>query len=496
MGKGDSSRRREERPRRARKVVAGAVAVALLAGGGVAWQTGVAEDWWHDLRSDTGEPPADPAAVAPPPQVDVPEVVRPGVLARPAAASALLDRAAVRAALARLDSKDLGRHVLAAVGPLSGTDLTYESVEGSALAMPASTTKLVTSAVALFLLGPEHTFATSTVLEPGGTTPRLVLVGGGDPFLTRTPASTADPASPTYEPKRADIRTLARSTARTLRADGVRAVRFGYDDTLFSGPAFNPRWKADYFPSEVSPVSALWLDEGRTADGSTRVEQPALTAAEEFRKQLVRAGVRVTGPTSATSAAPAAAPVAHVTSPTVAQIVQRLVEVSDNNAAEVLLRQIGVADQGEGSFLAGQRSVRRVLGANGIDLGRSVLHDGSGLSRSNRLAPQVLVDVLRWAASADQPGLRPLLAALPVAGYTGSLADRMDHGPAAGRGRVRAKTGTLTGVTSLAGIAVDRDGNLMAFALMADQVKDAKSMLARVAMDDAAAGLGACSCGR
>lgn len=498
MGKGDGSRRREERPGRARKVVAGVLGVALLAGGGVAWQTGAAEDWWHDLRSDAGEPPADPAAVAPPPEVDVPDVVRPRALARPATAAAPLDRSAIRAALGPLADKDLGRHVLAAVAPLSGSGAGYDAVEGSAVAIPASTTKVVTSAVALFLLGPERTFATTTVLESAGTTPRLVLVGGGDPFLTRTPASAAtdDPASPSYQPERADIRTLARGTARKLRADGVTAVRYGYDDTLFSGPAFNPRWKADYFPSEVSPVSALWLDQGRTADGSTRVEDPAAVAAGEFRKELVRAGVRVTGPTAATSAQPAAAPVARVTSPTVAQIVQRLIEVSDNNAAEVLLRQIGVADQGEGSFVAGQRSVRRVLGAHGIDLGSSVLYDGSGLSRHNRLSPRVLVDVLRWAGSDDQPALRPLLAALPVAGYTGSLADRMDHGPAAGRGRVRAKTGTLTGVTSLAGIAVDRDGNLMAFALMADQVKDAKSMLARVAMDDAAAGLGACRCGR
>lgn len=496
MGKREAVAADGARPRRARKVVAGVLGVALLAGGGVAWRTGAAEEWWHDLRSDGQEQPADPAAVAPPPEVDVPDVVRPKALARPAAGAGALDRAAIAAALRPLADKDLGKHVLAAVGPLDGTALAYRATEGASVAMPASTTKIVTSAVALFLLGPDRRFATTTVLDSTQPTPRLVLVGGGDPYLTRTPAQADDPSSPTFEPHRADIRTLARSTARALRTDGIRTVQLGYDDSLFSGPDFSPRWRPDYFPSEVAPISALWVDQARTRDGSTKVTDPAPTAAAEFRKELVRAGIRVTGRTGPTPAGTGSTPVAEVTGPTVAQIVQRLLEVSDNNAAEVLLRQIGLADQGAGSFEAGQTAVARVLAANGIDLGSSVLYDGSGLSRDNRLSPEVLVAVIRWAASDDHPQLRAVLAGLPVAGYTGSLANRMDHGPAAGRGRVRAKTGTLTGVSSLAGIAVDRDGNLMAFALMADRVKPDRSGLARISMDDAAAGLGACSCGR
>lgn len=492
MGKGDE----DAPPRRARKVVAGLVGVALVAGGGVAWRTGAAEEWWHDLRSEGQEQPADPAAVAPPPEVDVPDVVRPRALARPAAAAGALDRAAIAAALGPLADRDLGKHVIAAVGPLDGSALAYRAAEGSSVAIPASTTKVVTSAVALFLLGPDRTFDTTTVLDRSGDVPLLVLVGGGDPYLARTPVPADDPSSPTFEPRRADIRTLARRTARALRADGIRSVRLGYDDSLFSGPDFSPRWRPDYFPSEVAPIRALWVDQARTRDGSTKVANPSPTAAAEFRRELARAGVRVSGTPAPATAGTSSTPVAKVTSPTVAQIVQRVLEVSDNNAAEVLLRHVGLADQGTGSFEAGQAAVRRVLAANGIDLGSSVLYDGSGLSRDNRLSPRVLIDVIRWAASDEHPQLRPVLAGLPVAGYTGSLANRMDHGPAAGRGRVRAKTGTLTGVSSLAGIAVDREGNLMAFALMADRVKPDRSGLARISMDDAAAGLGACSCGR
>jgi serine-type D-Ala-D-Ala carboxypeptidase/endopeptidase (penicillin-binding protein 4) len=188
--------------------------------------------------------------------------------------------------------------------------------------------------------------------------------------------------------------------------------------------------------------------------------------------------------------------VASVESATLAQIVQRILEVSDNEAAEVLLRHVGVAEQGDGSLVGGQTGVERVLKANDIDMRGSVLYDGSGLSRENEMSPQLLVDVIRWAASDDQPGLRAVVSSLPVAGFTGSLSDRFDQGAPEGPGRVRAKTGTLTGVTSLAGIAVDLDGSLLVFAMIADQVKRNRSGLAQVAMDNAASALGACHCAR
>ena len=477
---------------RLRRAIAGALVLALAAGAGVAWQTGAAERWWHELRADAGAP-TDPAAVAPPPEVDVPPVVVPPGLAEAADGAAALSRREVRRALAALGSPDLGRHVLAAVGPLEGAGLTYESGAGAPVAIPASTTKVVTAAAALFLLGPARTFATTTVLDTSGSVPRLVLVGGGDPLLARDPAPASNPGA-TYDPPRADVRTLAKRTARALRKAGTTTVELGFDDTLFAGPAVHPSWKPDYIPDEVNPISALWVDEGRPLPGRGPVADPALEAATAFAQALTRRGITVTGTPTRTPAPAGAAELGRVTSPTVAQIVQRLIEVSDNAAAEVLLRHAGVADQGEGSFAGGQRAVERVLSANGIDLRGSVLYDGSGLSRDNRLAPAVLVDVLRLAASDAHPELRPLLAALPVAGYTGSLANRMDLGPDAGRGRVRAKTGTLTGVTSLAGIAVDADGHLLAFALMADRVKKVKGLLARTAMDQAAAALGACSC--
>jgi D-alanyl-D-alanine carboxypeptidase/D-alanyl-D-alanine-endopeptidase (penicillin-binding protein 4) len=444
--------------------------------------------------------PADPAEVAPPPEVDVPPIERPRAVAPAADGRVRLDAADVEAAVTRyLTNRNLGRDVIASVAPLDGTGDGYSFASaGSDVGTPASTTKVVTSAVALFLLGPDHVFETTTVLEPGGRTPRLVLVGGGDPFLLSGPkAQWGTSTAATYAPPKADVVTLARQTARALREDGVRRVRLGYDDSLFSGPTENPHWRADYIPDDiVSPITSLWVDEGRDPFGYGRVADPSFTAAAVFAQALGDAGIRVVDTPGPTVADGGAEEVATVSSSPLAQIVQRILEVSDNEASEVLLRHIGLADQGEGSFVGGQTAVERVLKANGVDMRGSVLYDGSGLSRENEMSPDLLVDVIRWAASDDQPDLRAVVTSLPVAGFTGSLANRFDQGAAEGPGRVRAKTGTLTGVTSLAGIAVDLDGSLLVFAMIADKVRPNRSGLAQVAMDNAAAALGACHCAR
>ena len=473
-----------------------AVLALLLVAGVAGWQAG----WFDDLLGDDTEQPADPAQVAPPPEVDVPPVRRPRAVATTADGRVRLDAVDVEAAVTGyLTDRNLGRDVIAAVAPLEGSSdgFSYAS-SGSSLGIPASTTKVVTSAVALFLLGPDHVFETTTVLERGGGTPRLVLVGGGDPFLLSSPRSQwGTSTEATYAPPKADVVTLARQTARSLRDDGVRRVRLGYDDSLFSGPTENPHWRADYIPDDVvSPITSLWVDEGRDPIGYGRVSDPSFDRRRAFAQALVAEGITVVGTPRGDGRRPRRREVASVNSAPLAQIVQRVLEVSDNEASEVLLRHIGLADQGDGSFVGGQTAVERVLRANDVDMRDSVLYDGSGLSRENEMSPHLLVDVIRWAASDDQPDLRAVVTSLPVAGFTGSLADRFDQGAAEGPGRVRAKTGTLTGVTSLAGIAVDLDGSLLVFAMIADQVRPSRSGLAQVAMDNAAAALGACHCAR
>jgi D-alanyl-D-alanine carboxypeptidase/D-alanyl-D-alanine-endopeptidase (penicillin-binding protein 4) len=104
------------------------------------------------------------------------------------------------------------------------------------------------------------------------------------------------------------------------------------------------------------------------------------------------------------------------------------------------------------------------------------------------------MSVLELAASPAHPGLRAVVADLPVAGFTGSLAYRFLTGDRAGLGLVRAKTGTLTGVHGLAGVATTVDGSVLVFVAVADRVPLVDTLPARAKLDQIAAALAGCRC--
>jgi D-alanyl-D-alanine carboxypeptidase/D-alanyl-D-alanine-endopeptidase (penicillin-binding protein 4) len=155
---------------------------------------------------------------------------------------------------------------------------------------------------------------------------------------------------------------------------------------------------------------------------------------------------------------------------------------------------VAIAQGRPASFQGGSAAVQEVLTELGVDTTDARILDGSGLSRRNRLAPETLLAVLEVAASEDHPELRRAVSGLPVAGFTGSLSFRFDSGDDEGRGRVRAKTGTLTGVHGLAGLVTDEEGTVMSFVAIADRVKPINTLDARQQLDEVAAALAACSC--
>ncbi len=432
-------------------------------------------------------PAPDPAAVSPPPGVRL--AAQPA--ARPVAAAAdggTASAARVRAAVAQLaHSKALGKHVSVLVAGMHGPML-YE--RGGGPMTPASTLKLLTTTAALESLGPMARFRTRVQRIPH--THRVVLVGGGDPFL----ASTAKAARKQRYPRRATTAHLADRTARALHHAGIRRVRLDYDTSLFSGPGFNPTWPQTYRTTGVvPPISALWVDEAHAPSGYGYAADPAAVAAATFRRQLAARGVHVVGEARSRAAPRSAVTVASVRSAPVGEIVQQTLAVSDNKAAEVLARQAGIAEGRSGSFRGGTRAVRAVLHRLGLATPGLRMYDGSGLSRRDRVEPRTLVDLLRMDASADHPRLRDVITGLPVAGFTGSLEDRYAVGAPAGRGRVRAKTGTLTNVDNLAGVATDLTGTPLVFAVMADRVREPRTLDARDMLDRITAALGGCRCG-
>jgi D-alanyl-D-alanine carboxypeptidase/D-alanyl-D-alanine-endopeptidase (penicillin-binding protein 4) len=428
-----------------------------------------------------------PAEVAPPPGLTLPKPAAAAVVA-PESATRPVDPAAVRRAVARLvASKKLGRSVAVRVDQLDGDKPVYE--HGPALVTPASTMKLLTTTAALQALGPDHRFRTRVVAQQHAK--RIVLVGGGDPLLARRPVT-----SPADYPAEADIGTLARSTAKALKAVGRTKVRLGYDTSLFRGPAVNPAWPASYLTdSVVSRISPLWVDEGRTAAGSLfRSRRPAEAAAAAFAARLEAHKITVVGAPQPRTAAAGDQELAAVRSAPLREIVQHILELSDNEGAEILLRQVAVAEGEPASFEGGVRAVNRVLGRLGVDTTGETHLDGSGLSRRNRVHTSTLMSVLELAASPAHPGLRAVVANLPVAGFTGSLAYRFLTGDRAGLGLVRAKTGTLTGVHGLAGVATTVDGTVLMFVAVADRVPLADTLSARAKLDQIAAALAGCTC--
>lgn len=447
-----------------------------------------------DLPRHLGWAPAEEAApeqVEPPEGLTLPEAGTPPPVAAPLGTAGRVDPVRVRQALRPyLRDKDLGKHTVFAVGGPDG-QVWFDNGgrNGADTAIPASTMKLLTGAAAIESLGADTTFTTRVV---HGETPRdIVLVGGGDPYLVRETPDATDYPLP------ADIVTLAEETAEGLAEDGRRSVRLSFDDSLFTGPTESPHWPASYVDEfVVAPITSLWVDQGDLEDRWGLADDPSREAALAFAAELRKLGVKVTGTPRRTTAPEAAAELASVESPPVWQVVDRVIAISDNEGAEVLAHHVGLAEGFGASFAGGVRGVRTVLRRLGVPLRGAAIRDGSGLSRENLLSATTLLSVMEVAADAEHPELRAVLTGLPVAGFTGSLGGRLSKSDPAGKGRVRAKTGTLSNVHGLAGITTDLDGNVLTFVFLTDTVQLVDTLDARATLDDLAAALAACHCSR
>ncbi|RJK96151.1 D-alanyl-D-alanine carboxypeptidase/D-alanyl-D-alanine-endopeptidase [Vallicoccus soli] len=445
-----------------------------------------------------GTPPAGTAPAGTAPADGGPGTAPPVLGALDAAAPAPGPVGLARALDPLLADPDLGPAVSATVvDAATGRPLFRRS--GDVPRIPASVTKVVTAAAVLRALGPDAVLRTSVV--PGARDGSLVLVGGGDPLLT---AREREPGA--LRP--ASLVDLADATAAVLRerrgaAGGPAPVALAVDDRLFSGPGAAPSWKPSYVgDGEVAPVAALAADHGLARPGTgddARVGDPALAAGESFAALLRERGVPVRGAVRRAAAPAGAQPLAEVASPPVSALVERMLQASDNDVAEALARHAAVAEGAAADFAGAGATTTGALREEVADLGpaagRLRLLDGSGLSRGNRLTSDAVALLLAEAGDAgDGRPLEALLPGLPVAGFSGTLATRYLEGPArSGAGLVRAKTGSLSGVTTLAGQVVDARGRLLTFAVLADDVTDAYG--ARAALDRVVAAVAACACG-
>lgn len=434
-------------------------------------------------RDDT---PPDAVAAVPDDAVAVPDAVLPD-LVEPAPVLAALPTgapapspAALQARLAPLlAARALGTGLSAEVVDVA-TGTTLLDTDADDPGTPASTTKLLTGLAALTTLGPGATFPTTVVA--GATPGEVVLVGGGDPTLSTTSPSQSYPGAAT-------VADLAAQVQAALAGAAVTSVVV--DDSLFSGPLVASGWGSEDAPSTyAAPVTAAAVDGARVAPGVTqRSGQPATDAGRALATALGVPGAAVTLGT-----APAGAQVlGTVRSAPVERLVEQALTASDNLLAEVLARHVAIAGGGEATFTGAAAAVTAAVTAAGFTTTGLTLTDGSGLSASDKIPARLLVDVLERVADGSLPAAGALLSGLPIAGYTGTLADRGDADPSTAPGAVRAKTGTLSTTSALAGLVVTADGRLLAFALLADGTPG-DVVAAEAALDAVAESMAACGC--
>ena len=364
-----------------------------------------------------------------------------------------------------------------------GTGKALFAHRAGAAEIPASVTKILTSAAVLSELGPEHRFTTKVVTAGKK---QIILVGGGDPYLASKTTSSTYPA-------RASVADLAKKTAAALKKTKTTSVNLGYDATLFTGPAWNPTWPTGY-ADQVTPTSALWVDEGRLAGSSPgpRTRDPSGLAAKTFAAALKKRGIKVTAVTEV-AAEKGDQVVASVQSMPLERIVEQVLMASDNDAAEVLFRQVAVAGGRSGSISQARKQLKITLTKLKAWHEDTVVHDGSGLSRDNRIGADTLSRLLRLASQESHPELRGLITGLPVAGVEGSLKYRFDAADTvAARGKVRGKTGTLRQVYSLAGFVRTTDGTLVVFAFITNGATG--EFAAKNWLDGVTAAVAGCGC--
>jgi D-alanyl-D-alanine carboxypeptidase/D-alanyl-D-alanine-endopeptidase (penicillin-binding protein 4) len=387
--------------------------------------------WADGLAGESGEPPPSTAATPPP---------DPGR----ALATPLLSFRRTPGLLARALSLD---QFAASVGEfgatLNDTSCVAVSLDGVPVGatradvplIPASNEKLLVGAVALDQLGPGYRFTTEVrapAPQGGVVAGDLYLVGGGDPVLTSASYPVENDLNPVTNPTSLDALADAVVDAGVQRIDGgVVGDGSRYDDEWYV-----PSWSEDIRGIEAGPFDALLVNDARVTGDAQRADDPAEAAAREFTQLLADRGIEVAAAPRSDTAPGDVGVIAGVDSAPLRKVVAEMLSTSDNNTAEMLVKELGFERDGTGTREAGLATISSTLQQWGTPTEGMALDDGSGLSNENRVTCGAFVDVL--ARSGPK---QPLGAGLPVAGTSGTLRDVFTDSPVTGR--LRAKTGTL-----------------------------------------------------
>ncbi len=363
-------------------------------------------------------------------------------------------------------------------------------IRGSEQTPSASVLKVVTAATAMVHLPANYTAKTSVYLVPSqpGT---IVLVGGGDHTL-----SAMSGTSFTTYSRAPRLDTLAARVLQLWPHD-FEVKKIILVDSFFTGPTYNSAWRAsDRTNGFISHITSLQVDSDRanpdltsTAYSGYRSTDPVTRAGNAFKASLqeLATGARVVkGKLPAGSRL-----IAQVSSQPMSVWLDHSLTYSDNTESEFIARHAAKAIGLDASFRSIQRAATNALTKLGVDSTGLVMRDASGLAQANRVTPKLVTELLAkvykpasLGASAVEPSIAAMRDYLPRAGLEGTLAGRFNGTNAQARSFVRAKSGYIPGLYSLAGIVDSKDGGRIAFSAFARSA-DGKTVgySARAALD-------------
>lgn len=390
------------------------------------------------------------------------------------------------------EAKALGNRVGVVVRDALTGETLY-SHDGDRPITPASTAKLLTAAAVAQTADLSRVMTTKVVAgdRPG----ELVLVASGDTMLAR------GEGDPTSVEGRAGLADLARQVAASVEASGEGSYSLRLDMTYAHGERYPPTWAmADVAAGYTQGVTMIGLAGQRPKPFDASPKFPEREVLKALGKELKAAGVEVEVDTSKkewqTPAPQDAEVLGAVDSAPLGDVLALALDQSDNALTENVARQVAAA-HGAGTSTAEVTDwVQQTLADAGIDLTGVTLKDSSGLSSGQKVPARVISDVMQLGITGSAQKMTSILAELPVAGLTGTLHDRFDTDESrSAAGLARAKTGTLTGTSALAGTTTTADGRLLTYVLLADRVPSTTGTLgARAVLDRMVADLTECGC--
>jgi D-alanyl-D-alanine carboxypeptidase/D-alanyl-D-alanine-endopeptidase (penicillin-binding protein 4) len=363
--------------------------------------------------------------------------------------------------------------------------------------MPASLTKIYTAASTAMTLDLDAKFVTKVKYLDNN----VYLVGGADPQLGTE-----------SNPNQADLADLAKQTADNLKKFKVFEVNLFVDDSSLGVMQRPTDWLDNYFlSSEVHLITALNLD-NPIAPPLAPLD-PSVTTGQTFAVYLIKNNIKVNGLVFRKTAPKEAYDVAVEYSKSVGQIIEDMLIISNNQDAEILARVSASVAVNDPSTNAATELILKDVEKLGISSVDNALSDTSGLSRSNKISPSDFSELIYKSIRKPEFEIQlkgdstkflsapsvaiasdtwPVFTGLPTGHGLGTMEKRFNEDNSAGRGVVRAKTGTLNEVITLAGTVKTKDNVLLSFAILVNKVDEPVKV--RQALDNLMSKIALCEC--